>query len=273
METYEDFLEHFGIKGMKWGVRKDKYSTTEHIVTNSPPKKGEMRMNKNGQLSFVIDAKPLSTKDTSVIEKALGRKLKSFEKAYSMTTQTREQYEAWQQHKRKRNTAIKVGVVGGAIAARYAARAALGVSYPGGDRMIMASDMQNEEYDKFLEHFGIKGMKWGVRRQNPSGGGLSSLDTSSDDAKRAAQTYKMVKAHGTASVSNDDLNALVNRMRLEQSYSQLTSQKKQDNEASKFFKSILKDIAKKQITNLGNEAASKQIAVALGSKKGRHRKK
>jgi hypothetical protein len=119
-----------------------------------------------------------------------------------------------------------------------------------------------------LEHFGIKGMKWGVRRKNPSS------SPTSDDASKAKETLKIVKKHGTSAVSNKDLQDLVTRMNLEQNYARLTgTEKKKYFDGKKFTVDIIENIAKKQISSLGNEVATKQIANALGASKGRHRKK
>lgn len=81
-----------------------------------------------------------------------------------------------------------------------------------------------------LEHFGIKGMHWGVRRQTAADGRVrgpskSTRDGISSDAARAKETHAKVKSHGTDAVSNQDLQHLVSRMNLEQQYSRLTSGK------------------------------------------------
>lgn len=53
------------------------------------------------------------------------------------------------------------------------------------------------DVETVLEHFGIKGQKWGVRRKNPSGSRVKSL-------------------------SDEELRARVDRLNLEQRYSQLS---------------------------------------------------
>lgn len=89
--------------------------------------------------------------------------------------------------------------------------------------------------DNELRHYGVKGMKWGVRKapravatkQKPgdyiqSKGG--QRQPGSEDAFRT-QTYRqMAKASTTDSLSNKELQALVNRMNLEQNYARLKKQ-------------------------------------------------
>jgi hypothetical protein len=90
----------------------------------------------------------------------------------------------------------------------------------------------------FLEHFGVRGMKWGHRKDkgNSSVGGVEDtalkIKTSPgkievsggrgrmphDDAVQAAAYRQIVKASSTHALSNKELQALVNRINLEQNY-------------------------------------------------------
>jgi hypothetical protein len=64
-----------------------------------------------------------------------------------------------------------------------------------------------------LEHFGKKGMKWGVRRSPKPG--------ASEDAQRTTAYKKTAKRGGTKALSTKELQDLVTRMNLEQQYSRL----------------------------------------------------
>lgn len=68
-----------------------------------------------------------------------------------------------------------------------------------------------------LAHYGIKGMRWGVRRVNPSGKS-SKKEEASEDHKRSREQ----KAHPVSSMSNKELKDLNNRLQLEKTYKELT---------------------------------------------------
>lgn len=64
-----------------------------------------------------------------------------------------------------------------------------------------------------LRHFGVKGMRWGVRRKNPSGG--RSGESSDSRTARSLSKRKL------SSLSNDELAKLNKRMQLERTYNSL----------------------------------------------------
>lgn len=68
---------------------------------------------------------------------------------------------------------------------------------------------------EILEHHGVKGMKWGVRKskipkQGPSG-----------DAKDAHGAFVKAKVSGVQALSNKELQNLNNRLQMEKKYSEL----------------------------------------------------
>lgn len=96
-----------------------------------------------------------------------------------------------------------------------------------------------QEVDDILAHYGIKGMRWGVRRSKAELSGApepitinakpgKKIVTSggknqpvSEDAKQAAVIKQKARASGAQSLSNDEMRILVNRMNLEQQYFKL----------------------------------------------------
>jgi predicted RNA-binding protein Jag len=72
-----------------------------------------------------------------------------------------------------------------------------------------------ETVDDVLAHYGIKGMRWGVRREGKSSGPVSS------DAQAAKESKQIIKKSGTAALSNKELQHVITRMNLEQQYSNL----------------------------------------------------
>lgn len=80
--------------------------------------------------------------------------------------------------------------------------------------MASGSMKQSDPVADILQHFGVKGMQWGVRRS------ASSKKTSAD-AKKAEATKAKIKTHGRQSINNKDLKDLVTRMNLEKQHSTL----------------------------------------------------
>ena len=71
-----------------------------------------------------------------------------------------------------------------------------------------------------LTHFGVLGMKWGVRRSQAAldrAAGRSRKSERSEDYK----TSRALKAKGAKNLSTQDLRELANRLQLEQQYKSL----------------------------------------------------
>ena len=69
-----------------------------------------------------------------------------------------------------------------------------------------------------LYHYGVKGMKWGVRKdRSKSSGGSRRKESWSDDAREAST----IKKKKVKQMSNSELKKLNERTRLEQEYSRL----------------------------------------------------
>ena len=117
--------------------------------------------------------------------------------------------------------------------------------------------------DETLAHFGVKGMKWGVRRmRRPS----FSSDSSSDDARRAEAAKKKVKTSGTKSLTNKELQDLVTRMNLEQQFDKLKPPSpgaKTAKFAAKFISDFLLGVGKQQASKLANDYAAQKISELL----------
>lgn len=113
-----------------------------------------------------------------------------------------------------------------------------------------------ETIDEFLAHYGIRGMKWGVRRKN-------APSVSSPDATKAKEVAAVVKKHGTKAVSNKELQDLVTRMNLEQQYSSLSKKSQKKNPAAKFVTDVLVNVGKQQVSRIINDAATKQVSAYM----------
>ena len=83
--------------------------------------------------------------------------------------------------------------------------------------------------DEVMEHFGVKGMHWGVSKSGPT----------SSDAQKAKGHRAVIKKSGTKALTNSDLQELVTRMNLEQQYSRLSHQPSKIAAGYKVVKGIL----------------------------------
>lgn len=73
-----------------------------------------------------------------------------------------------------------------------------------------------------LRHYGVKGMKWGVRKDASSRGG--KISSAAD--KIASQSRSVKKQTAKAkTLSDDELRSAINRMRLEQDYVNMSKSK------------------------------------------------
>jgi hypothetical protein len=120
-----------------------------------------------------------------------------------------------------------------------------------------------------LAHHGIKGQKWGVRRALRSRG-QRVRETASPDAKAAGDAYAKLKKGGIHTLSNAELQSIVNRMNLEQQYVRIAPQSKKVRflkAGGKFTGDVLVSVGKAQATKLATDHATKLIGLALKSTK------
>jgi hypothetical protein len=126
--------------------------------------------------------------------------------------------------------------------------------------------LKHTDIEMLIKHFGVKGMKWGVRRSRSSG---SSRHPVSPDASKASALKGTVRKHGTSALSNADLQHLVTRLNLERQHSQLNPA--HVSTGKKILDELLGvggNVAKQQATSLANQYAAEGIK-ALTAKAGK----
>jgi hypothetical protein len=111
-----------------------------------------------------------------------------------------------------------------------------------------------------LYHFGILGMKWGVRRQRGSDGRVIEGSRGSDDHKKARD----LKKKGARNLSNAELKSYVERMNLEKQYSNLN--KKEVSAGRKFVSDVLVTAGKTTLTNFVAKQMTTQLEKAVTKK-------
>jgi hypothetical protein len=100
--------------------------------------------------------------------------------------------------------------------------------------------------EDILAHFGVKGMKWG-KRKNPASGDSSQATTTRFKAKRL----------GVHTVSNNDLQAAIRRMQLEQDFKRLSVNEK--SAATRWVSSTLLEIGKREV----QQRVAKKVATTV----------
>jgi len=111
-----------------------------------------------------------------------------------------------------------------------------------------------ETVEDILEHYGTKGMRWGVRKKSSGSTEATpvkvrakpgqSIQTKGgknqpahEDAIKVAAAQQKVRKSGTQALSNQEMKLIVERMNLEQQYGKLNP--KQASRGEKFLQDIL----------------------------------
>lgn len=181
-----------------------------------------------------------------------------------------------------------------------------------GDEQALAF-VQSDAADDFLEHFGIKGQKWGIRRTDAElqkARGVRPWEKAVKNVKRSVKERKEVRDHEKrlnkpvsklsareirletkraerenelkrarsgstqqnqlssnfsnkrpSQMSTDELQQMVNRLRLEQQYAELTSQQRQKKQNAAL--KLLADIARPTAVDLGKKYLNRALGVKI----------
>ena len=293
--TVDDVMAHFGVKGMKWGVRKspeqkdakrvrkederfERAAVNPHTHTNlwmqsvrTLKKSGDLdRLNKKPEyaaskmrLRLGVANRELQQKyedevagqlmnhikkNASEIVNRSGTRRFDIDQAYRATGKKgqkvlRESRSVW----RIVTVDIKQAVDDESLVLRVV-RDEVGRII---DFIPEETTLQQDSgFDDVMAHFGVKGMKWGVRKTRPI----------SDDAKQKAAIKDAVKSNKVSSVSNKQLMEAITRMRLEQDYKRLAVNEK--SAASRWVSSMMLELGKREV----QQAAGKVVTGALVKK-------
>lgn len=125
---------------------------------------------------------------------------------------------------------------------------------------------QMDDAADFLEHYGVKGMKWGKRKN-------VVREPHSEEAQSLAGVHTRAKTQkSTKMLSNKELQDAIKRMQLEQQFSQLSGNidKTRSQKAKQFVSNMLFTSGKQGSQQLANEKAKAQFqkAFEFAAKKG-----
>ena len=133
----------------------------------------------------------------------------------------------------------------------------------------MAVDIDPEVGREFVEHFGTKGMHWGVRRSKEE----RARDSGKAETKPKTVVGKTKTSGKTAQTMSDaDLKRVLNRLNMEQQYNRLTdpgpSRKRRAAQSiTKFVLQAARNVAMTQITAQANTAVNDKVGALIKAKK------
>ena len=250
----DDFLAHYGVLGMKWGVRRDQ-ATLDRAAGRVPRK---TKRNAKKDAKEFARAKAFYGEGAGNRRKAIKTKVesrKSKSEAYAklfeeaLASQDMEKHVAKAQGERRRKdtskavgktargvknlalgTGAPVGVGAAAIYAMYKS-GLLDMPIEAIKDILKHDGIETE--DDFLAHYGILGMKWGVRRSRDelarnAGREPSKKKPKRSEEKEAKKQNKAIKkerkeaANSRRTISDQELKSRVERLKMEKQLNDLT---------------------------------------------------
>lgn len=244
MTTNTGALSHFGVKGMRWGVRKAEDSSGGSSGPSKKAVKAEKKWEKEAGKSFFKDwnnaAKYMNQTGIHKINNKPEYKNKNLK--FGTPLERRYHNEMGREFTKAMTASAKARLGSSPLGGRelkynlakngediefrltdakhdaledfyiLAKRNSLGfiVSVEVISKEILA---QNDNVEEFLEHYGVKGMKWGVRS--------ADRPAASGDAVKYRGVMVKARAGGIKSLTNKELQDFITRANLERQYKTL----------------------------------------------------
>lgn len=133
-----------------------------------------------------------------------------------------------------------------------------------------------------LYHYGVLGMKWGVRKERKKSGKkkkarlvLESPFKPKPKQQTSSTQEKSSSRRSISDMSDDELRALINRMQLERQYKQMIAQPPSKGKAfvKKFLAENAQTIAKSAINKYANRVIDQALDKKFGKSKDGGKKK
>jgi hypothetical protein len=200
------FLEHYGVKGMHWN------STLQAQADAAAKQLAAQRAGTAPKGAKKLDPHQMHLLHIAhVVHKAALAQQAHNKKIMGLKTLAR-------QVKGAQKTAVASKISKAQAAHQATMNAAAAQVQASIDKIkAMNATHSGDQVGEFLEHFGVRGMHWGVRKAR------SSEPDSMDHAATQAIRAKAKAGGGIHVLSNDELQTLVTRLNLEQSHARLTA--------------------------------------------------
>lgn len=278
MVTADEFiLQHFGVKGMKWGHRKGSTATSKAGKKVAKADKKFESVNSRYSKTFEIAGAARSSFKSSGDWKKINDKYSAqLTNSLSENRKVKKAYDAEVQQSFMKH--LKAAADKQSPNASGTRKYTITVPPKRPDRWIVTTtevkhasesvefeiirdknglitdikpvtDLQQSALSvEELVHYGVKGMKWGHRKSK----------VTSEDAARSKSVRTAVKKGGIQSVSNKELQDAINRMQLEQNFKRLKVN--DQNAATRWISSTLLEIGKREVQQ---QIAKKVAGAAL----------
>lgn len=328
----EDFLSHVGVKGMKWGVRKDGTPHTRRSAKKEA--KADQKWEKSIYSmhgAIAVHNHVADQMNSDILPRLNGKSKYKDKNLYDDPKLEKEYMKEYEGLASKAYSKAVTEVHGVSPSGK---KAAFYVNDQHGERIEVRSGVtvehaetdepdlvfllkrdanglvlemneaeaevkHSDEVEDFFAHYGVQGMKWGVRRSrserlaarsapsevrektkpalrgsqaikvtNRSGGRVSTRggkrNIASEEAVRAAVRRQKAKGSSVRALSNKELKETIERMNLEQQYSKLAKQA--DKPSVKKFIDALMGVSEGAVASSAGRTTATQIRPkAIGS--------
>lgn len=276
MTTVSEFLDHHGVKGMKWGVRKDKGHEGESAKTKKIAKLDKRFERNANSLNLVLGLHNEAAKQTNLHDvDRINNDPRYRDHDFSRDSPLRQQY--YREHQTafinnleraasdlgtnasgtRRYNIVELPDGSWDVHTTEVSHAAdeenvirVNVTYDSKGRIVsleinddFLSQSEFTTIDDFLEHYGVKGMKWGVRRKSGSSG-----NSDKPDPKK---------------LSDAELKAVVARMQLERQFNTLHNNRSTHSGAA-FIRDMALNVARSELQSLAARQLRRVLTSVVG---------